>query len=72
VWKCAYNFHSDIIYRRGFPAADCHRWWNIGCITMNLQESIKKWSGNRCHLPGPKNSELCLLPAKWCWHCFET
>jgi hypothetical protein len=25
VWKCAYNFHSDIIYRRGFPAADCHR-----------------------------------------------
>jgi hypothetical protein len=31
--------------RRGFPAVDYHRWWNV-CTTLNLQAYIKAWSGN--------------------------
>jgi hypothetical protein len=33
------NVHSVftvISLRRGFPAADCHRQWKIGCTTVNL------------------------------------
>jgi hypothetical protein len=44
-------------------------------ICVHCYEPASKlipWSGNTCHRPGARNPKVCLLTAKWCWHCFGT
>jgi hypothetical protein len=67
--KYACNFCSDTVKIKrfscnGLSQAMKHRW-----ITMNLQANIEALRGNTYHHPGPRNSKVCHLPPKWCWHC---
>jgi len=41
-------------------------------LEMNKVQCQKAQSRTTCHCPGPRNSEVCLLPAKWCLCYFGT
>jgi hypothetical protein len=59
-----YAICTVILWRRGFPAMDCHRWQNMGAPLWTCKQMSKVWSGNVCY-PGPRNSVKVMLMLFW-------
>jgi len=63
--------YSSIMMKERFSCSGLSQAMKHGWTTINLRAN-KEWSGNTHLCPGPRNSQVCLLLAKCCWHCFGT
>jgi hypothetical protein len=50
-------------WSKGCTAIGCQRRWHVGAPLWTCKQKSK-------HCPGPRNSKLCLLLSKRCWHFF--
>jgi len=67
IRKCVCSFYSDITKKERFFCNGLSQVMKHGCTIMNLPAILEHWV--ETYHPGPRNSEVCLLPVKWCWHC---